>query len=345
MIDPNRMLSWCTDPNRPAKKYIPGLGSLWIIHNPLHIETILHQEEDSFAKGGELWAKVRDFLGERSLITIESPPSSNRKRSDWAQLRSEAISVLDKVSSAVISENADWVCRELHLSALISGGVTEVDLQQVALSFTGRVMLDALNVPTENHAEILELTSQGMRMLTGQMVRGFLPFGRWLAASRRFEAICMRLMELLGEKRDLVVTMLVAGRDTTASGIVSALREPTMHPQDAVAKWAPIYWFPRIARSAVLLGSNPADTIEPGDTVIIFPYGAARIHQTGEYAYGWGVRRCAGRWLAQKMTLAFVARFREVFDVEPIGENVAQGGITLWMKHRRAVLRLSNSVH
>lgn len=345
MIDPSRMLSWCTDPDRPVKKYVPGLGSLWIVHNPLHIETVLHQEEDSFSKGGELWAKLRDFLGERSLITIESPPSHDRKRSDWAKLRAEAMAVLDKVSSDVIMESAERVCQELHLTTLLGRGATEVDLRQVALSFTGRVMLDALNVPTEDHAEVLALTSEGMGMLTGQMLRGFLPFGSWLPSSRRFQAICKRLTELLGEKRDLVVTMLVAGRDTTASGIVSALREPTMLAQDAVAKWAPIYWFPRIARSAVLLGSNPADTIEPGDTVIIFPYGAYRLHGEGEYAYGWGVRRCAGRWLAQKMTLIFVARFQEIFDVEPIGENVAEGGITLWMKHRRAFLRLSNSVH
>lgn len=345
MIDPDRMLAWCTDPDRPVQKHLSGLGRLWIVHNPMHIETVLHREEDGFSKGGELWAKVRDFLGERSLLTVGSPLSLDRKGSEWATLRAQAMDVLDKVTGTTVLEITDRVCRELHLSLRMKGGEAEMDLQQVALTFAGRVMLESLNIAAEHQTEALELASEGIGMFTGQVLRGLLPFGSLLPFSRRFRKICERLTELLGDKRDLAITLLVAGRDTTASAIVSALREPQMAPQDAAAKWPPVYWFHRVARSAVLVGSNPADTIEPGDTVIIFPYGAYHLYGDGKYAFGWGARQCAGRWLAQKMLLIFVARFRELFGVEPIGENQPEGGMVLWMKNRRAVVRLSNGQH
>ena len=333
MFNPEKMLARCKagDPGRPLKYWLPFVGRVWVVHNPRYADAVLDENADSFGKGGKLWDRVSDLLGKQSLITVESPPADARKGSEWATLRAEAMRVLDRLTDDMIRAEVERVCAQIR-----SDGKTRVDLKELALCFTGQCMLAASDLDAD-HQLVLRLADKGLGMLVDQMLRSFLPFGRYLPASRRFRAVCDLLTKYCGPKRDLIVTLLVAGRDTTASAIVSVLRaSPDKDIDDAVAENPPIYWFPRRCVRPAMLSADPRDTAQPGDTVILFPYAFARMHGCYDMAYGEGIRRCAGRRAAQRMIRLFVEGMRQNFQIKPIGKNELDGGITLWHKNTEA---------
>jgi cytochrome P450 len=173
-----------------------------------------------------------------------------------------------------------------------------------------------------------------MELLNTQLIGSFLPY--WLKfvipGKGRFDFVCNRIGDVLGgAKRDEIVTMFVAGTDTTASVLTWHIITGETDPNITVRKYPPIWFFPRIVDKDIDLFNH---SFSKGDLVILLPI------VYGNFPFGGGARKCVGEKLALMETEVISNLLRDKYDITFIGDSTLTNSVTLWPKDARVRLKL-----
>jgi cytochrome P450 len=280
------------------------------------MESILVTNRESFVKGDNMWKPVERLLGKESLITMPYGDT-------WRAKKKEALDKLKEITEDQIKQ---------IVAPHLEGLPNVVNIATLARKITGNVIMSLYD--TQLSEEDCKLLPEAMELLNTQLIGSFLPY--WLKfaipGKGRFDFVCNKIGDILGgAKRDEIVTMFVAGTDTTASALTWHIITGETDPNITVRKYPPIWFFPRIVDKDIELFDH---YFSKGDLVILLPI----VH--GCFPFGGGARKCVGEKLALMEIEVISKLLRDKYDITFIGDSALTSSVTLWPKDARTRLKL-----
>ena len=299
---------------RPGQ--IVNFNKVHLVYENEHMESILVHNRESFGKGDGLWKPVERLLGKNSLITMPYGDA-------WREKKKATIDKLKEITEDKIKE---------IVTPSIEGLPFMVNVASLARKLTGDVIMSMYDVQLSEGDR--ELLPEAMELLNTQLVGSFLPY--WLRfvipSNGRFEYICNRLGDILGgANKDDVITMFIAGTDTTASALTWHIITNESDPNTTVRKYPPIWFFPRIAEKDIELFNH---RFNKGDLVILLPI------VYGNFPFGGGARKCVGEKLALMEVDVISKLLRSKYEITFVGDDSLTNSVTLWPKDARVRLKL-----
>ncbi|MGU3652161.1 cytochrome P450 [Mycolicibacterium sp. A43C] len=235
---------------------VASMGTMVYLADPADIKTVFSGDPAVY-HAGEANSMLTGLLGASSVLVIDEEEHRQRRRMMLAPFGREAVARQTEVIARVAADNIeDWPTRRRFAVAPKMAEITlEVILRTVIgasdptrLAALRRVMPKLLSVGT---VESLAISTPGLQRLAP-----WRPFAERLRAAdellyaeiadrradpaleSRTDALAMmiRTGEMSDEQlRDQLMTLLVAGHDTTATALSWALERLTRHP-DLLAK-------------------------------------------------------------------------------------------------------------
>jgi cytochrome P450 len=246
----------------PGEPFALRLGPirLYVLTQPDHVQQVLHDQPREFGKGG-MWSAVRDFLG-NGLVTSEGDFWLRQRRMMQPLFSGHHLASLVDGMVGVIEGEVARLERDVQPDATL-------DMQSEMTSLTQRVLLQTMLGATEEAGEADRLGHHmvdAMRVLNLKLFTYFLP--RWvpIPGGRTFRrasaAIDEALLRIVRERRqaqggptdllslllhardeggsggmddqqlrDELVTLFVAGNDTTANALTWLWYALDQHPE------------------------------------------------------------------------------------------------------------------
>ena len=291
-------------------------NKIHLVYENEHMESILVTNRESFVKGDNMWKPVERLLGKESLITMPYGDT-------WRAKKKEALDKLKEITEDQIKQ---------IVAPHLEGLPNVVNIATLARKITGNVIMSLYD--TQLSEEDCKLLPEAMELLNTQLIGSFLPY--WLKfaipGKGRFDFVCNKIGDILGgAKRDEIVTMFVAGTDTTASALTWHIITGETDPNITVRKYPPIWFFPRIVDKDIELFDH---YFSKGDLVILLPI----VH--GCFTFGGGARKCVGEKLALMEIEVISKLLRDKYDITFIGDSALTSSVTLWPKDARIRLKL-----
>lgn len=300
--------------SKPGK--IIQFNKVHLVYEKEHMESVLIANRESFVKGDSMWKPMEKLLGKDSLITMPYGDA-------WREKKKAAIDKLNSITEEQIKE---------IVAPHIEGLPIMVNIANLARKLTGNVIMSIYD--TQLSEEDCKLLPEAMELLNTQLIGSFLPY--WLKFmlpnKGRFEFICDKIGDILGGAQgDEVVTMFIAGTDTTASALTWHIISGETDPNMTVRKYPPIWFFPRVVERNIELFNHK---FNKGDLVILLPI------VYGNLPFGGGARKCVGEKLALMEIEVISKMLRDKYEITFVGDPSLTNSVTLWPKDARVRLKL-----
>jgi cytochrome P450 len=232
------------------------MGTLVYLADPADIKTVFAGDPDNF-HAGEANSMLGGLLGDTSVLVVDGDVHRDRRRLMMAPFHRDAVARQETLMAQIAADNiAGWpVGRPFPAAPKMSQITLEVILRTVIgasdparLAALRDVMPKLLNVGPWASLAIANPSLLGRRpwrKLRGHMERSDALLYAEIAERRddpnlveRTDALAMLVQAHAddggmsdAELRDQLITLLVAGHDTTATGLSWALERLTRHPQ------------------------------------------------------------------------------------------------------------------
>jgi cytochrome P450 len=204
---------------RPGEPFAVKLGPihLYVLTHPDHVQHVLHDQPREFVKGG-MWAAVRELLG-NGLVTSEGDFWLRQRRMMQPLFSGKHLASLVDGMVDVIGHETERLQRDIQPGATL-------DMASEMTSLTQRVLLSTMLGATVEAGEAERLGArlvEAMRVLNLKLFTYFLP--RWMPipggrtfrrASAAIDEAMLRIVRERrgsGEERADLLSLLLAARD------------------------------------------------------------------------------------------------------------------------------------
>jgi len=235
---------------------IPVMGTLVYLADPADIKTVFAGDPKVF-HAGEANSMLSGLVGESSVLVIDEDVHRDRRRLMLAPFHRDAVSRQAAVMAEIAAANiADW---PVDTEFAVAPKMSQITLDVILRTVVGATDLARLAALREILPRLLNLGPWASLAVVNPKLKRRRP---WHALGRRLEmtnrllyteiaerradpdlaehsdvlAMLIRAGDVDGRKmtddelRDQLMTLLVAGHDTTATGLSWALERLTRHP-------------------------------------------------------------------------------------------------------------------
>lgn len=361
---------------------VAGMGTAVYVTDPADIKTVFAGDPRIF-HAGEANSMLKGLLGETSVLVVDDDLHRNRRRLMMPPFARDAVAAQASVMAQVAAENIDgWPVGETFPAAPKMAEITLEIILRTVIGASDPARLAALR---EVMPRVLSVGPWETVALANEALLGWRPWhamrdaiaeaDRLLYAeiadrrddpdlAQRTDALSMlvRAADMTDkELRDQLMTLLVAGHDTTATGLAWALERLTRHPSllaraaraardgdddylDAVAKETlrirpVVFDVGRVLKEPVEIGGHrlPAGVmVIPGMVLVhadsqVYPHAdrfdpdrmiGATLSPSSYLPFGGGNRRCLGATFAM---VEFRVVLREILRRVELQTTSARG--------------------
>lgn len=361
---------------------VAGMGTAVYVTDPADIKTVFAGDPRIF-HAGEANSMLKGLLGDTSVLVVDDDLHRNRRRLMMPPFARDAVAAQASVMAQVAAENIDgWPVEETFPAAPKMAEITLEIILRTVIGASDPARLAALR---EVMPRVLSVGPWETVALANEALLGWRP---WHAmrdaiaeadrllyaeiADRRDDPDLAQWTDALSmlvragdmtdkELRDQLMTLLVAGHDTTATGLSWALERLTRHPSllaraaraardgdddylDAVAKETlrirpVVFDVGRVLKEPVEIGGHPLPAgvmVIPGMVLVhadsqVYPHAdrfdpdrmiGATLSPSSYLPFGGGNRRCLGATFAM---VEFRVVLREILRRVELQTTSARG--------------------
>ena len=361
---------------------VAGMGTAVYVTDPADIKTVFAGDPRIF-HAGEANSMLKGLLGDTSVLVVDDDLHRNRRRLMMPPFARDAVATQASAMAQVAAENIDgWPVGQTFPAAPKMAEITLEIILRTVIGASDPARLSALR---EVMPRVLSIGPWETVALANEALLGWRPWhamrdaiaeaDRLLYAeiadrrddpdlAQRTDALSMlvRAGDMTDkELRDQLMTLLVAGHDTTATGLSWALERLTRHPSllaraaraardgdddylDAVAKETlrirpVVFDVGRVLKEPVEIGGHPLPAgvmVIPGMVLVhadsqVYPHAdrfdpdrmiGATLSPSSYLPFGGGNRRCLGATFAM---VEFRVVLREILRRVELQTTSARG--------------------